>query len=608
MIQKKKVLLTIIHDFLILFLSFILALWLRLEGDSYELIKLLSFYNLFFAILTILFLYRFGLYQGIWRYASIQEISSIFKSLVASCLIILATLFLTIRLESIPRSFPVLLFIVSLLGISGPRIFYRLLKDKIEQFSSKEKKIKIPVLIVGENNTSELFIRSTNRENKSPFKVIGIIGLKKNSIGRSIHGIPILSNINNLYSLKQIFKSKKITKPQRIIITEHNLKKEIIESLFIFAKKSGLAIGEIPKITDFKINNIDKFNTKPIVIEDVLGREQKVHDTSILKNLKNKKIIITGAGGSIGTELSIQISKENPERLILIEQNEFALYKISQKLRNSKIEPAIADVRDFKKLDSLISKVKPDIIFHAAALKHITFVENDPMEALKTNFLGTVNISNLCEKYMVPNLIFISTDKAVNPSNIMGASKRLCEKYLQMIGEKNKVNFQIVRFGNVLGSTGSVIPLFQRQIKFGIPITITHPKVTRYFMTIREAVELVLICSLNNEKERGFINILEMGDPIKIKDLAQKMIRLSGKKDEEVKIVYTNLRKGEKLNEELFYKQEKIERTNIDGILKTATQLYPVKEKDILDLIKNISDNNIEISMNLFRKNLPEFK
>lgn len=608
MIQKKKILLTIIHDFLILFLSFILALWLRLEGDSYELIKLLSFYNLFFAILTILFLYRFGLYQGIWRYASIQEISSIFKSLVASCLIILATLFLTIRLESIPRSFPVLLFIVSLLGISGPRIFYRLLKDKIEQFSSKEKKIKIPVLIVGENNTSELFIRSTNRENKSPFKVIGIIGLKKNSIGRSIHGIPILSNINNLYSLKQIFKSKKITKPQRIIITEHNLKKEIIESLFIFAKKSGLAIGEIPKITDFKINNIDKFNTKPIVIEDVLGREQKVHDTSILKNLKNKKIIITGAGGSIGTELSIQISKENPERLILIEQNEFALYKISQKLRNSKIEPAIADVRDFKKLDSLISKVKPDIIFHAAALKHITFVENDPMEALKTNFLGTVNISNLCEKYMVPNLIFISTDKAVNPSNIMGASKRLCEKYLQMIGEKNKVNFQIVRFGNVLGSTGSVIPLFQRQIKFGIPITITHPKVTRYFMTIREAVELVLICSLNNEKERGFINILEMGDPIKIKDLAQKMIRLSGKKDEEVKIVYTNLRKGEKLNEELFYKQEKIERTNIDGILKTATQLYPVKEKDILDLIKNISDNNIEISMNLFRKNLPEFK
>ena len=231
--------------------------------------------------------------------------------------------------------------------------------------------------------------------------------------------------------------------------------------------------------------------------------------------------MVTGASGSIGSEICKQVSLLSPKKLILLDENEYALYNVLQTI-NKKAEPILADVRDSKKMDKIINDFKPDIVFHAAALKHITFVENDPMEAFKTNFMATMKLCEICKFYKVPKFIFISTDKAVDPSNIMGATKRLCEKYIQNISSYSKfTNFLIVRFGNVLGSTGSVVPLFENQIKTGGPITITHPKVTRYFMTIREAVELVLISSQIKKIKNGQIFILEMGNPVLIKDLAK---------------------------------------------------------------------------------------
>ena len=600
--MNKKIFITILHDFLIFCLSFFIALLLRLDwNQSLYLMNELWSFCLLYASANIFLLHYFGLYHGIWRYASMHEIISIFKSITISTLIIILSFFLIFRLENIPRSFPVLLFIVSLFGVTGPRIFYRFLKDKI----TKDVIKRVPVFVVGDSNSSESFIRLTKNQKNSPYNVIGIISDKPSSTGRRIHNVPILTSIADIDLFDSDFGKKNKFAPQKIIITDQSIKPESVEKLYVFAQKNGLALGVLPKLSN--INSKDNFATNPIAIEDVLGRKQKVHNPELLKDIFNKVIIVTGAGGSIGSEICRQVTLLKPKRLILIEENEFALYKVLKNLKGN-LSPILADIRDSQKIDSIIKNYKPDIIFHAAALKHITFVEDDPIEALKTNFLATFKLCEICKSQNVPKLIFISTDKAVNPSNIMGASKRLCEKYIQNISlSSNFTKFSIVRFGNVLGSTGSVVPLFQEQIKQGGPITITDPKVTRYFMTIREAVELVLISSQLETKE-GEIFILEMGKPILIKDLAKSMINLLGRKENEIKIIFTGLRKGEKLSEQLFFNEEKITDTSIEGILSTTDKIYNVDTTDYNILVSYIQKNEIKKAIEKFKKMLPEYK
>ena len=605
---KKKIFITVIHDLLILGLSFFLALWLRLEEQSFVLFNYLIPYLFLFISSTIFFLNRFSFYQGIWRYASMQEILVILKSLLASCLIIVGALFISIRLENIPRSFPILLFIVSLFGLSGPRIFYRLLRDGISNLKF-DPKLKVEVIVVGIGITSELFIRASLKDKSSPYRVVGIIGSKPKSVGRTIHGIPIVGNIDKLDDLYSKLQ-KKIISAQRIIIADHTLSDKDENALFSFAKQNGLAIAEIPKITDLMVRSESEsiFNKK-LDIEDLLGRKQKVH-TLLNRNLfKNRSVMVTGAGGSIGFELCKQILDLKPKKLILYEQSEFNLYRVYQKLKNENVFPVIGDVKEVSKLDKVFSDFKPDFVFHSAALKHITFVESDPIEAIKTNFFGTVNIVKSCEKYKTYKLIFISTDKAVNPTNYMGATKRLCEKYLQAYSKESPTLLKIVRFGNVLGSTGSVIPLFNKQIKNNGPLTITHPSVTRYFMTIREAVELVIIASAEKTlNKKNVINILEMGEPIRIKDLALKMIKLSGKSNKNIEIKYTNLRKGEKLHEELFYEQEKVTKTKNEGILETNSMVYPLDKKQFQNFLHKKNSFNEKKIIKAFCELLPEFK
>ena len=605
--MSRKILITILHDLSILCISFFVALILRLDFDkAIELMSSLWYFCLVYALINISILHYLGLYHGIWRYASLHEIISIFKSITVSTLIIIFFFFLIFRLESIPRSFPVLLFIVSLLGITGPRIFYRFIKDKL----TKKLHRRIPVIIVGDGNSVESFIRLTKNEKSSPYDVIAIMGKKTKEIGRRIHNIPIIASINDDISIEKILKKENSQKflPRRIIITDQSLSAQSMEKLYVFSKKQGLALGVLPKVSNFSLNTQDKFITNPIAIEDVLGRKQRVHNPNLLKEISGKSIIITGAGGSIGSEVCHQLSALSPKKLILIEENEYALYKVSKSL-TGKFIPYITDIRDTKKIEFLIKKYKPDIIFHAAALKHITFVEDDPIEAIKTNFFATVKLCHLCKTNNVSKFVFISTDKAVNPSNIMGASKRLCEKYIQNFSLSSpNTKFSIVRFGNVLGSTGSVVPLFEDQIKKGGPITITHPKVQRYFMTIREAVELVLISSQIKNTKNGEIFILEMGDPVFIKDLADRMILLSGKNNKNIKIEYTGIRKGEKISEELFFKEEKVKKTKIDGILSTTDRIFKVSFKDYDKLISLIEKNKFQESINLFTKLLPEMQ
>jgi O-antigen biosynthesis protein WbqV len=562
----------------------------------------LWFYCLIYAGINIILLNYFGLYHGIWRYASIHEIVSIFKSITISTLIIIFSFFIIFRLESIPRSFPVLLFIVSLFGVTGPRIFYRFLKDKF----TKSKIKRTPVIIVGDIDNSENFIRLTKNEKNSPYNVIAIIGNKISSVGRRIHNVPIIMSIDQIESLENSLKKLGKLSPQKIIITDQSISSKSIEELYVYSQKKGLALGILPKISNINSENI--FATTPIAIEDILGRKQKVHSPKFLKNISGKKILVTGAGGSIGSEICKQASLLSPKKLILLDENEYALYNVLQTI-NQKAEPILADVRDSKKMNKIIHDFKPDIVFHAAALKHITFVENDPMEAFKTNFMATMKLCEICKFYKVPKFMFISTDKAVDPSNIMGATKRLCEKYIQSISSSSKsTNFIIVRFGNVLGSTGSVVPLFENQIKTGGPITITHPKVTRYFMTIREAVELVLISSQLKKIKNGQIFILEMGNPVLIKDLAKKMILLFGKQENEIEIKYTGLRKGEKLSEKLFFNDEKISKTEVNGILQTKDKIFAVDASSYNSLISCIQNDKNSDALILFKKMLPEYR
>ncbi len=599
-----RIFLTIFHDLIIFIFSFFLALLLRLELQlSLELFSSLWVYSIGFSIMNIIILNFLGLYHGIWRYASIHEINSIFKSVSISTFSIIVVIFLTTRLEGIPRSFPIILIIISIFNSIGPRLLYRIIKDYLGSNSTSQ----IPTLLVGDSSSSENFIRHTKTDKNSPYRIISIISLKEKSVGRRIHNIPIVGSLENFKGIKFNILDKLKKPPERIIVSDQNIEKDILEDLFIFAKNNGLAIGQINKVSNISITK-NSFDTSPIVIEDVLGRKQNVNDTSKLVEFRNKTILITGAGGSIGSELSRQILSLQPKNIILLDNNEFSLFKISSELKN-KCTYTLSDIRDKIKIDKILAKLKPDFVFHAAALKHISFVEEDPYEAIKTNFLATVSLCKLCIKYKIKKFVFISTDKAVYPSNIMGASKRLCEKFIQQIAKSESgTNFSIVRFGNVLGSTGSVVPIFENQINLNTEITITHPKVKRYFMTIREAVELVLISSQIKNSKNGNIFILEMGKPVFIKDLAKKMVSLSGKDIKSIKIKYTGLRKGEKLDELLFFSEEKITKTEINGILCTTTRSFQTDMQKFEDFIKKASTNKNEALIEDIIKILPEYK
>ncbi len=599
-----RILITILHDLIFFGVSFFISLWIRLDLDSALILcRELWWFLIFFSFTNIFLLKYMGLYHGIWRYASIHEIKSIIKSVSVSILLLLGIFFLVFRLEDIPRSFPILLFIISIFSVTSPRVFYRIMKDYLKKNNLK----KVPILVVGDSPTTENFIRFSKQDDNSLYEVVGIISFKESSIGRRIHNIPILGATNKLESINESLKKIKKS-PQRIIISDSKVKSETLESLYIFSKRNGLAIGMLPSISEISIKDQGQFIPKPIVIEDILGRKQKVNDPKLLEGIEGKIILVTGAGGSIGSELCRQIHRLKPKLLILLEQNEYNLFKISSQLKEN-ILPSLTDIKDFSKMEEILRKFKPDYIFHTAALKHITFVETDPIEALRTNFLATVKLCQLCKFLKIKKMVFISTDKAVNPSNIMGASKRLCEKYIQKIASKEKDTlFTIVRFGNVLGSTGSVVPVFEKQISEGGPVKITHPKIRRFFMTIREAVELVLISSQLQISDNGEIFILEMGDPIYIKDLAKKMLILSGADEKNIKIQFTGLRKGEKINEELFFKSEQINKTNIKGILSTTSKLFSPKNSDFDKLIKLITNKRNKNSLEIFEKMLPEYK
>ncbi|MGL5641911.1 MAG: polysaccharide biosynthesis protein, partial [Paraclostridium sp.] len=434
-------------------------------------------------------------------------------------------------------------------------------------------------------------------------KPIGILDDDVSKKGRRIHNIPILGNIKDVHDLVEKYDIDEI-----IIaiakISKHE-KKHIIE----ICKQTKCKLRTIPGVYEIIDGKVDIKKIRDVQIEDLLGREPiKVNLAEMSEYLQNKVVLVTGGGGSIGSELCRQVASFNPKQLIILDNYENNAYAIQQELIRKygsrlNLKTVIASIREEKRMDEIFNKYRPDAVFHAAAHKHVPLMEKSPSEAIKNNIFGTRNVATLADKYKVKRFVLISTDKAVNPTNIMGATKRAAEMIIQAMNEKSETEFVAVRFGNVLGSNGSVIPLFKNQIEEGGPVTITHPDIIRYFMTIPEAVQLVI--QAGAMAKGGEIFVLDMGDPVKIVDLADNLIRLSGfEPNVDIKIKFTGLRPGEKLYEELLMSEEGLTNTDHKKIfIGKPIDFDSERCKMYLEILKSIVDKEeVDLIDNVMRE------
>jgi O-antigen biosynthesis protein WbqV len=484
--------------------------------------------------------------------------------------------------------------------------------------------------LISAKDGADTFIREMRRDPRAVYRVVGVLADTPSRVGREIYRVPILGTIDALDSVVEQL-DRRGKRPQKLIITAQNLPGHQIRRLLDRADALAIPLARLPKLTDFK-RNLDNPERalEPIALEDLLGRSQAVLDRDGMAQLiRSRRILVTGAGGTIGAELARQIAALSPGRLVLLDNGEFALYGIEVELRERfpglLPVPLLRDVRDRAQIDEVVAAEKPEIIFHAAALKHLPMVEANPIEGVLTNVVGSRNVAEAARANGTSLVVMISTDKAVNPASVMGATKRLAESFCQALDLyearrrgplSHGTRYVTVRFGNVLGSTGSVVPLFQRQLAAGGPLTVTDPEVTRFFMTVREAVELVLQASaLSPESEaadaRGKIFVLDMGEPVKIVDLAQQMIRLAGlRPGRDVGIEFIGLRPGEKLHEELFHPAEPLIPTGNPAIRLAAprTADYAMLARSIDELEENARARREERLLQLLARLVPEYR
>ena len=577
------------HDVIMAALSFEAAVALRYYtyGAPQELFFLWEG-TLIFTIVCALTFWRVGLYRGIWYYASLNDLIAIFKAVTLAILIFLPVMFVLTRLEDFPRTSLIINWPLLIVMLAGPRFLYRALKDgnlraAFHKFDTDQS--RIPVLLAGAGDQADSFIREMVRSALAAYRVVGIVDDKPGRIGRDIRGVRILGSLDNIDDVVARL-DRDAMRPQRLIIAGGSYGGEQVQGLLQCCERLGMTLARLPRLTDFdRSKDIDPdaghgtvqaFEPRPVDVEDLLGRPQKVLDRDAMRNLiTGRRVLVTGAGGTIGSELVRQVADFEPSRLTLLDNAEYNLYRINLEIgeRHPQLSrrSALADVRDPERLADILTTETPDLLFHAAAFKHVPLVEENSEEGVLTNVIGTSNVAEACQRAGVGTMVLISTDKAVAPSSVMGATKRIAERYCQALGAQTAGNsatttrFLTVRFGNVLGSTGSVVPLFTRQIASGGPVTVTHEAVTRYFMTTSEAVELVVqACALQDDDTdaRGKIYVLDMGEPVRILDLAHQMIRLAGLRPEkDIAVSFTGLRAGEKLHEQLFDTDEQVTAT-----------------------------------------------
>jgi FlaA1/EpsC-like NDP-sugar epimerase len=538
-----RTLLAFAHDVVACAAAWMLAYWLRFtpELPDHYLEQALSTLAWVVPVHAVLF-WGVGLYRGIWRYASLPDLRRILV-VVGVAAITVPTLMFMLQI-AVPRSVLIVTPILLVLAMGGSRIAYRAWKEQmVTGLLAAERE---PVLVLGAGEAAVNLIKDLARSPQ--WRVVGVLDDDGAKIGRQLHGVNVLGRFNEIprWQLRLSVSQAIIAMPE----ATHTARRRVVE----FCNHAGLKVLTVPSFDDLVSGRVTVSQVRHVELDDLLGRDPVKLDTAGLRNwLAGRVVMVTGAGGSIGAELARQIARFKPRELVLFELNEFALYTVEQEFAASEprlpVVSTIGDVKDAARVEHVIRSHRPSVIFHAAAYKHVPLMENhNAWQAVLNNVAGTRIVARVAADCGVEKFVFVSTDKAVNPTSVMGASKRLAEMVCQALQRSEGTRFVMVRFGNVLGSTGSVIPKFREQIARGGPVTVTHPEVTRFFMSIPEAVQLVMQAGLMGQG--GEIFVLDMGEPVKIVDLARDLIRLSGFSEEEIRITYTGLRPGEKLYEE----------------------------------------------------------
>lgn len=621
-----------IYDFITICFSYLFGLLLRFDFNFLSIpTKYLNvYYKLIipYALLSIAIYWAGKMYNTVWRFASYTEIkNTLLATTTCSIINYLICLLFGARM---PLSFHIIGYVMQLIFAVAVRFIYRF--GLLIQNGKRNSKNITNVMLIGAGDAGLTILRDINKNIESTSKVVCVIDDNSNKIGRYIDGVPVVGNRNDIlanvdkYHINQIYFA--------IPTATNNQKRDILN----ICRETNCEIKVLPGIQQLVKGDVSVSMMKDVAIEDLLGRDVvKVNNEEIFDHLTNKTILVTGGGGSIGSELCRQIAKNNPKQLIIFDIYENNAYDIQLELKKNYPElnliTLIGSVRDSKRIDYVFSKYKPEIVFHAAAHKHVPLMEDSPCESVKNNTIGTFKVAYAAVKYGTKRFVLISTDKAVNPTNIMGASKRICEMVIQTFDKliknkttdklsivedcfsevssndlQNKTEFVAVRFGNVLGSNGSVIPLFKKQIEAGGPVTVTHPDIIRYFMTIPEAVSLVLQAGVY--AKGGEIFVLDMGEPVKIDTLARNLIKLSGfEPDKDIEVVYTGLRPGEKLYEEKLMDAEG--NTKTDNDLIYIGKPLEIDEDKFLVQLKNLyetANNNDEHIFDLVKEVVTTYK
>ncbi len=553
----------VLHDLSMVWLAWMSVLWVRylMWPDSPPLQWFPREMTLVLLAQSLV-LYYTGLYKGMWRFASLPDLWNIVRASIYGTLLISLGLFLFSRLEGVPRSVFLLYPIALVFLLGGPRLLYRVWKDhRLGLISSVDK---TRVLIIGAGVAGEMLVRDLQAEGR--YQPVGFLDDEPRHRGAKLRGLPVYGGVEQLESVAER------TAAEMAIIAIPSATNEQMQRIVGICEASGLRFRTVPRLQDMVAGEAQFGDLKRVAIEDLLGREPVQIDwSSISADISGKCVLVTGGGGSIGSELCRQIARLDPARLVILERTEFNLYSIELELRNVfpdlVLDVVLGDVCDERLVSHILRDRQPQLVLHAAACKHVPLLESQPREAIQNNVLGTATVLQACDAHEVGTFVLISTDKAVNPVNVMGATKRAAEIVCQNFAARSKTRVVTVRFGNVLDSAGSVVPLFRQQIESGGPVTVTHPDVERYFMTIPEACQLILQAGAIGKD--GGIYVLDMGAPVRIQYLAEQMIRLTGREpNQDIEIVYSGLRTGEKLHEELFHEQEPYQETSHPQILE----------------------------------------
>ena len=552
------------HDLFMVVASWLAAGAIISKGENLGVISSLPFWSELALILSIqgLIMWSTGLYKGLWRFASFPDLWNIARATLFGTILIIAALTLLFPFEIQQMLGSVLLYPGLLfLALGLPRMCYRFWKDSRLPVREETQNMK-RVLVLGAGRSGALLEREL--KHRGGFDVIGFLDDNRRLRGAQVHGIPVLG------SIKKLPKIAREVDADLAIIAMPSANNQQMQQIVEICERSEIEFRTLPTLNDLGSKATRINDLKRVVIDDLLGREPvSLEWDSIREGLAGKRVLITGGGGSIGSELCRQIARLNPIELIVVDNSEYALYRIDHELHSDFQDlifySVLGDICDSATVEKVVSEYKPDMIFHAAAYKHLPILQTQVREAFRNNVLGTMRLAEAAERHSVGTFVLISTDKAVNPANIMGATKRVAEMYCQNMNARSRTRYITVRFGNVLNSNGSVVPLFKEQIARGGPVTVTHPEISRYFMTIAEASQLIMQAAVLGSG--GEIYVLDMGEPVKITYLAEQLIRLSGKvPGRDIQIIYTGLRPGEKLYEELFHELEPYEQTKHEKI------------------------------------------